>query len=500
MNTLLFTSDLHLGHANICKYTDRKEVTTQELHDDWLIDLWNSQVDKSDTVYVLGDVSFAKFDRTKELVSKLNGAVFIVKGNHDRREDLDKLKDLHLIQHWYEYKEVKIQDKNICLFHFPVACWHRQGYGAWHLFGHCVDAHTEILTNKGWKHRNEISKGDSILSYNLESDEIEYDIINDIYDVSYSGEVVYGDGKSFNFRVTADHDMVTKTHRKSTVSKMKALDFSTRNKAGIICSGKNTSRSVQLSSDLLKLYILIAADGSIKHETNLCRIKVRKEHKKVYVDSVLKTLKISNNQYSKGGYISFNFYVPEEFSDWNIKGLDEKLINCSEDQAASVFEAYCNSDGHLVGNTLIIYSAKEIEIDTLQAMFASNGYLTNKYSRVHKNSFSNKVQYQLSVTKKSSFIVSNMRKYCSIQKVENEHFWCIKSRNSTWVMRRNGVVQITGNCHGNYQQEGLCLDVGIDSSYNIFGKHKLFTFEEVQDIMQTKNFVVNDHHKDNRNE
>lgn len=141
MNNLLFTSDLHLGHTNICKYTDRKLVTTQEDHDKWLIDLWNSQVDKSDTVYVLGDVSFAKLPTTIELVSKLNGAIFVVKGNHDKREHLDELKDLHLIQHWYEYKEIRPKDVNICMFHFPIACWHKQGYGAWHLFGHSHGSH-----------------------------------------------------------------------------------------------------------------------------------------------------------------------------------------------------------------------------------------------------------------------------------------------------------------------------------------------------------------------
>jgi calcineurin-like phosphoesterase family protein len=494
----LFCSDTHFFHKKICEYTDRKLVTTQELHDQWLIDLWNSQVNKGDLVYLLGDVSFGKLDDTISAVKQLNGQIIVIKGNHDKREDLAKLKDANLISAWYDYKEITINKQSICLFHFPIAAWHKQGYGAWHLFWHCVDDATEILTQQGWKHRDKITKGDSILSYNLENDEIESDIITDIYDVNYSGEVVYGDGKSFNFRVTADRDMVTKTHQKSSIIKMKAHEFAKRNKAGIVCSGKNSSRSVQMSSDLLKLYILIAADGSIKHETKLCRIKVRKEHKKVYIANILKTLQISNNQYNKDEYISFNFYIPEELSNWNIKGLDEKLINCSEDQADSVFEAYCNSDGHLLGNTLVIYSAKEVEIDILQAMFASNGYLTNKYSRVHRMSFSNKVQHQLSVTKKSSFVVPNISKYCNVQKVENEHFWCIKSRNSTWVMRRNGVVQITGNCHGSYNNHGLSLDVGIDSAYNYFGEHKLFTYDDVADIMKTKQFEVTDHHKDSR--
>ena len=63
--TKLFCSDLHVSHKNICKFTDRKLVTTQEGHDQWIVDLWNKQVTDSDLVYILGDVSFGKFDYTQ---------------------------------------------------------------------------------------------------------------------------------------------------------------------------------------------------------------------------------------------------------------------------------------------------------------------------------------------------------------------------------------------------------------------------------------------------
>jgi len=132
----LFTSDLHFFHKNICKYTDRNLVTTAEQHDQWLIDLWNSQVNKGDLVYVLGDVSFGKLDQTIKILSQLNGQIIVIKGNHDKREELNKLNELNLIQNWHDYKEITINKQPICLFHFAIAAWHKQGYGAWHLFGH----------------------------------------------------------------------------------------------------------------------------------------------------------------------------------------------------------------------------------------------------------------------------------------------------------------------------------------------------------------------------
>ena len=131
-----FTSDLHLGHKRICEFTNRKLVTSQEEHDEWLIELWNSQVPAGSMVYILGDVSFGKLKQTKEILTKLNGQIIIVKGNHDRTEDLIELETQGYIAKWYQYKEIQIGENTAVLFHFPISSWHKQHYGSWHLHGH----------------------------------------------------------------------------------------------------------------------------------------------------------------------------------------------------------------------------------------------------------------------------------------------------------------------------------------------------------------------------
>ena len=138
-----FTSDLqlHIGHKRITEFTDRKLVTTAEDHDNWVVDLWNSQVKPGDIVYILGDVSFARFDKTCEALKKMQGQKHIIKGNHDRADDLDRLKAANIIQNWHDYKEIKVGGKEdnltACLFHFPITAWHRQHYGSFMLHGHC---------------------------------------------------------------------------------------------------------------------------------------------------------------------------------------------------------------------------------------------------------------------------------------------------------------------------------------------------------------------------
>ena len=51
---VFFTSDLHLGHANVITYDNRPFSSVEEM-DEELIRRWNAKVGKGDVVYVLGD-------------------------------------------------------------------------------------------------------------------------------------------------------------------------------------------------------------------------------------------------------------------------------------------------------------------------------------------------------------------------------------------------------------------------------------------------------------
>jgi len=147
--TKWFTSDLHWQHRNICKFTDRKHVVSQEDHDEWLIELWNSTVKQGDLVYHLGDFSFAKgYDSLKNIVQRLNGSKIFIKGNHDRTEHLQRLKLEGLIAKWSMYEEIKVAGNATVLFHFPISSWHKQSHGSWHLHGHC-HSNLKEYHNKG---------------------------------------------------------------------------------------------------------------------------------------------------------------------------------------------------------------------------------------------------------------------------------------------------------------------------------------------------------------
>lgn len=142
-----FTSDLHFDHRRIVEFTDRGVATTIENHTEWLVDLWNTSVKPGDVVCHLGDFSFNKNAKEIELtVAKLNGSKHFIKGNHCDARIYRDMKNQGLLADFRDYKEIRVGKQSIILFHFPIMSWHKQGYGSWHLHGHC---HGNLITPRG---------------------------------------------------------------------------------------------------------------------------------------------------------------------------------------------------------------------------------------------------------------------------------------------------------------------------------------------------------------
>jgi calcineurin-like phosphoesterase family protein len=78
------TSDLHFGHKNIIRYENRPFVDLSTMEEQ-LIHNWNNTLKKHDKIYIAGDFSFDNFQKTKEIVSKLNGYKILILGNHDKK-------------------------------------------------------------------------------------------------------------------------------------------------------------------------------------------------------------------------------------------------------------------------------------------------------------------------------------------------------------------------------------------------------------------------------
>jgi len=80
---IYFTSDLHLGHANVIRFQDRPFADVDEMNEA-LIANYNEVVGPDDTVYILGDVSNrCPGKQANEMIARLNGHKILIMGNHD---------------------------------------------------------------------------------------------------------------------------------------------------------------------------------------------------------------------------------------------------------------------------------------------------------------------------------------------------------------------------------------------------------------------------------
>lgn len=127
-----YISDWHYGHANCISFDGRPFVSCEQMNGE-LIKRWNQVITNRDSVFVLGDMFWCKGDEAVDVLEKLNGQKFLVKGNHDRCHDTKFVKQFASIK---EYMEVEDEGRKVVLCHYPIPCFKNHCYGWYHLYGH----------------------------------------------------------------------------------------------------------------------------------------------------------------------------------------------------------------------------------------------------------------------------------------------------------------------------------------------------------------------------
>ncbi len=112
MTATYFTSDLHLGHKNICNF--RTEFSSVEEHFNVVKENYHKVVRKNDKVYLLGDIAFNK-DMLEE-VKTWYGEKVLICGNHDLEKGIT-MKDLcNVYSEIYSFRRYK----DFWLTHCPM--------------------------------------------------------------------------------------------------------------------------------------------------------------------------------------------------------------------------------------------------------------------------------------------------------------------------------------------------------------------------------------------
>lgn len=117
---IFFTSDLHMRHKNILKYSNRPFDTIDEMNVTILNNI-NNTVMTNDQLYILGDFCFGSVKICLEYLDKIKCRnITFVQGNHDNRRFINKLSKNNIDTYTLKHKlELPLENKTLLCTHFP---------------------------------------------------------------------------------------------------------------------------------------------------------------------------------------------------------------------------------------------------------------------------------------------------------------------------------------------------------------------------------------------
>lgn len=136
-----FTSDLHLGHANIIEHCNRPFDGVERMNEA-IVGNINRVVKPEDRLYVVGDFCWKskRIGYWRQRILCRN--VVLLLGNHDAHTP-SGLPTERLREHFSDVQQmlrlrpvIEGQRQHIVMCHYPLASWQGSARGAWHLHGH----------------------------------------------------------------------------------------------------------------------------------------------------------------------------------------------------------------------------------------------------------------------------------------------------------------------------------------------------------------------------
>lgn len=136
-----FTSDLHLGHDKDFVVQARGFETVEEMNAE-IIRRWNERVYPDDDVYVLGDLTLGDVEEGIRLISKLNGYLHIMRGNHDTDKKVERYLELPNVIS-IQYADVLKYGKAVFwMSHYPTITANYDDDKPWAQHVVCLFGHT----------------------------------------------------------------------------------------------------------------------------------------------------------------------------------------------------------------------------------------------------------------------------------------------------------------------------------------------------------------------
>ena len=121
-----YIADCHFYHKNLLTEMDNRDFKSVEQMNEVMIEKWNKKVHARDEVVILGDLSLGNGQETNEILCRLKGRLYLIRGNHDERYLRDKDFDASRFEWVKDYAEIHDNKRKIVLMHYPIFCYNGQ--------------------------------------------------------------------------------------------------------------------------------------------------------------------------------------------------------------------------------------------------------------------------------------------------------------------------------------------------------------------------------------
>lgn len=339
----------------------------------------------------------------------------------------------------------------------------------------CLPMQTRVLTVEGWKYFDELSEGDSVLSYNPATDSVEPDTILKKHFFSDKEVVKVANSRS-SFLSTSEHRWYGwwRTGRGKTKRKVNGF-FKTENitsEYNLLLSAPYVGGNADVSEDEAALLGWILSDGTISWSKSSNRTSAsfgkrkkvsvtitQAEHKFVNdIEILLKKLDVDYGLYIKQLKNQENIRLYSISSPWAREFLDrvvfsrqdkhdinwsEWVISLPRKSLESFLEAFFKGDGNSISRDnnkeyVITQNKGNIFDAVLIAMqLIGDGRITiNSKGEKYPNCLSLRKQHGRHMT------CQNVSK----ENVGVQDTFCLTTNNSTFIIWQDDFIGITGNC------------------------------------------------------
>lgn len=315
----------------------------------------------------------------------------------------------------------------------------------------CLEEAALCLTLGGWKHYTQLVLGESIASYNLERQVIEYVPLLDLTTCDFDGYLAQIDRRRLNVKMTWNHNNIILRKDEELLEKACLLQHHDKVRVSAPVNYPEHGSSIGvLCAELMGGVIAegsYTVDGRVVLYQNYGRYSQR-------IDYLISELGwgCSRKEY-RPGEISWYFRVglsKKTFLKWSPdKDLNGFLLGLPQEEVEALFKGLIYGDGSFAPGGIITFTQKKIstiEMFTVLALRCGYSPMVGKDARIGR----------VYLTKKEFVGLHDQTFHVESARYTGK-VWCPRTRNDTWVAMSNGSIFITGNTY-QMTKEGLDIE------------------------------------------